>query len=167
MATMMHPALCVGGFYFQDPPLCLGKFRLSLALTSPSQTQNPSTPWFGVPTPPPDVVVDLVILYKPTGRTNNSDLDMAGIVLHHKGTENCFDVQERTALSRNDNRTTMWWKCKVYATSTSDHVGCILQRNSIYSSTFLSYPVKLCFPMSPENRKLTKSKPKGMCLYQV
>ena len=40
------------------------------------------------------------------------------------------------------------------------------RRNSVYSVTFLSYPVEIRFPMPPENRKGKKSNDKVMCLYQ-
>ena len=38
---------------------------------------------------------------------------------------------------------------------------CISQRNSLYSGTFLLYPVELRFPMPPENWKGTKMNAKG------
>ena len=45
-------------------------------------------------------------------------------------------------------------------------LGCIFQRNSVYSGTFLSYPEELRFSMPPENRKGKKRNAKGICLYQ-
>ena len=41
------------------------------------------------------------------------------------------------------------------------------RRNYVYSVTFLSYPAELRYPMSPENRKVTKGKAKGMCSLPV
>ena len=55
----------------------------------------------------------------PMGGTTNSDLEMAGSVLHHDGFANCFGMQECIVLSRTYNMATMWWQSKGSATSTS------------------------------------------------
>ena len=58
---------------------------------------------------PPDVVANLVSCSNPTGGNKNSDLEISGSVFHHNGVAHCFDVRERTVLSRTDNMATMWW----------------------------------------------------------
>ena len=55
----------------------------------------------------------------PQGTVNNSELELAGGVVHSDCVYQCFVVKERTTLSRTDNTAGIWWQRKVYATLTS------------------------------------------------
>ena len=68
---------------------------------------------------PPDIVQALVSWTNPTGTVNNSDLELAGGIIHHDCVAQCFDVRERTVLSRTDNTAGLWWQRKGSATCTS------------------------------------------------
>jgi hypothetical protein len=68
---------------------------------------------------PPDIVTDLVSFSNPRGKITNSDLELAGSVLHHEAGVQCFDVRERTLKSSTDNTPTLFWQRKGSATTTS------------------------------------------------
>ena len=59
-----------------------------------------------------------------------------------------------------------WWEVFWCLCRSAYSLGCIVRRNSVYSSTFLSYPAEISFPMPPQNRKGTKRNARVMCLYQ-
>ena len=59
-----------------------------------------------------------------------------------------------------------WWEVFWILRRSACVLGCIFQRNSVYSRTFLSYPAELRFPISREKRKVMKRNAKGMCIYQ-
>ena len=51
------------------------------------------------------------------GTITNSDLKLAGGLLHHEATSQCFYIQECTILSKTDNTPTLFWQCKRSTTS--------------------------------------------------
>jgi hypothetical protein len=52
------------------------------------------------------------------GPLTNSDLELAGSVLHHEVAAQCFDLRERTLRSKTDNLATLFWARKGSATTT-------------------------------------------------
>ena len=68
---------------------------------------------------PKDIVGCLVSWTNPQGKVTNSELELAGDVVHSDCVAQCFVVKERTTLSRNDNTSGLWWQRKVSATCTS------------------------------------------------
>ena len=67
---------------------------------------------------PKDIQDRLVSRRNPSGDITNSDLELAGAVLHHACVADCFDVRERTVLSRTDNLATLFWSRKGSVTTT-------------------------------------------------
>ena len=68
---------------------------------------------------PKDIVDSLVSWTNPKGKVNNSELELAGGVVHSDCVAQCFVVKERTTLSRIDNTAGLWWQHKFPATCTS------------------------------------------------
>ena len=57
-----------------------------------------------------DIIGDnLVIDSNPTGTSSNSDLKLAGGLLHLEALAQCFEIRERTVLSKTDNLATLFW----------------------------------------------------------
>ena len=54
----------------------------------------------------------------PFGTLTNSDLELAGGLLHLETIANNFDVRERTILSKTDNLATLYWQQKGSSTTT-------------------------------------------------
>ena len=52
---------------------------------------------------PAGITAHLVSWGNPEGQVANSDLELAVRMLHHACMEDCFDIRERTTLSRTDN----------------------------------------------------------------
>ena len=73
---------------------------------------------------PKDIVVSLVSWTNPQGTVNNSELELAGGVVHSDCVAQCFVVKEWTTLSRTENTAGLWWQRKGSATCTSapDHL---------------------------------------------
>ena len=61
----------------------------------------------------------LVTEDNPFGTLTNSDLELAGGLLHLEAIANNFDVRERTILSKTDNLATLYWQRKGSATTTA------------------------------------------------
>lgn len=68
---------------------------------------------------PKDIRDRLVSRRNPSGDITNSDLELAGAVLHHACAADCFDIRERTVLSRTDNLATLFWSRKGSVTTTN------------------------------------------------
>ena len=68
---------------------------------------------------PKDIVESLVSWKNPQGTVNNSELELAGGVIHSDCVAQFFMVKERTTLSRTDNTAGLWWQSKSSATCTS------------------------------------------------
>lgn len=68
---------------------------------------------------PTRVQRELVTFQNPSGAITNSDLELAGGLLHLEAAAQCFDIRERTILSKTDNMATMYWNRKGSATTTS------------------------------------------------
>ena len=67
---------------------------------------------------PQDIIDNLVTEHNPKGTVTNSDLELAGGLLHLDIAAQHFDIRERTILSKTDNLATMFWQRKGSATST-------------------------------------------------
>ncbi len=54
----------------------------------------------------------LVMADNPHGSITNSDLELAGGPFHLDALSKCFDIRERTVLSKGDNLSTTFWECR-------------------------------------------------------
>jgi hypothetical protein len=68
---------------------------------------------------PPTITSQLVSWDNPHGAINNSELELLGSFWHHDVAAQCFDVRERTLLSRTDNLATLYWARRGSVTTTS------------------------------------------------
>ena len=68
---------------------------------------------------PKDIVESLFSWTNPQGTVNNSELELAGGVVHSDCVAQCFDIKERTTLVRTDNTAVLWWQRKGSATCNS------------------------------------------------
>ena len=75
---------------------------------------------------PQEIIDKLVSDKNPNGTISNSDLELAGGLLHLEAIAQTFDVRERTLLSKTDNLNTLFWQRK--ASSTTDKVPAYLLR---------------------------------------
>ena len=67
----------------------------------------------------PSYIVNRLVTNKnPSGTISNSDLELAGGLLHLKVLSQCFDIRERTVLSKGDNLSTTFWERSESTTST-------------------------------------------------
>ena len=69
---------------------------------------------------PQYIVDELVSSDNPDGTISNSDLELAGGLLHLEALAQCFDIRERTVLSKTDNLNALFWQRK--ASTSSDKV---------------------------------------------
>jgi hypothetical protein len=61
----------------------------------------------------PQYIVDHLIIEKnPNGTLTNSDLELAGGLIHLDALAQAFDFREQTALSKGDNLNTTFWERK-------------------------------------------------------
>jgi len=66
----------------------------------------------------PQHIIDRLVTDKnPQGDISNSDLELAGGLLHLEALAQTFDVRERTVLSKTDNLNTLFWQRKGSATT--------------------------------------------------
>ena len=68
---------------------------------------------------PADITAHLVFWDNLEGQVANSDLDLAGNMLHHACMVNSFDILKRTTPSHTNNMVGLWCQRKGSATSTS------------------------------------------------
>ena len=61
---------------------------------------------------PPEVTSQLITDNNPNGTVTNSDLELAGGLLHLHATAQSYDVRERTLNNKTDNLATMFWQRK-------------------------------------------------------
>jgi len=71
-------------------------------------------------TPFPTALTEhLISPSNPWGSLTNSDLKLAGSILHHDAAAHNYDIQERTIFSKTDNTPTLYWQHKGSATTTA------------------------------------------------
>jgi len=59
----------------------------------------------------PQYIVDrLVTLENPEGTISNSDLELAGGLLHFEALSQTFDIRERTILRKTNSLSTLFWQ---------------------------------------------------------
>lgn len=61
---------------------------------------------------PQHIIDSLVTDKNPSGTISNSDLELDGGLIHLEAIAQCFDVRERTVLSKTDNLATFLWQRK-------------------------------------------------------
>ncbi len=89
-----------GGVWFPTDDLC------------PRQGSKQSQPLLWRLQWPKDISSSLVSEKNPSGTISISDLELAGGLLHLDIIAQCFDVRERTVLSKTDNLATLYWQRK-------------------------------------------------------
>lgn len=107
-----------GGVWFPTPT---ARARTTTVCTSPHGRKRRRTrlhPVLWRMPFPRDIQDRLVSHSNPHGDLTNSDLEEAGAFLHQDCGAQCFDIRERTSLSRTDNTATLYWQRKG-STSTS------------------------------------------------
>ena len=70
---------------------------------------------------PKDIIDALITDSNPHGTLNNSDLELAGGLLHLDAAAQNYDIHERTVLSRTDNLATLFWQRNGSVTSSKAH----------------------------------------------
>ena len=75
---------------------------------------------------PDDIINSLVTDKNPSGTISNSDLELAGGLLHLEALAQTFDIRERTILSNTDNLATLF--CQRKGSTTTDKVSAFLLR---------------------------------------
>ena len=71
--------------------------------------------------PSPKYIIDSLVSWtNPQGTVNNSELELAGGVVHSDYVAQCFVVKELTTMSHTDNTVGLLWQRKCLATCTSD-----------------------------------------------
>jgi len=73
---------------------------------------------------PADIIANLVTKENPKGTVTNSDLELAGGLIHLEALVQTFDVQEHTFSSKADNLATLFWQRK--GSTTNDKVSAYL-----------------------------------------
>ncbi|KAL3806886.1 hypothetical protein ACHAXA_000796 [Cyclostephanos tholiformis] len=68
---------------------------------------------------PQDIINKVVTDANPHGSITNSDLELAGGLLHLDALAHCFDIRGRTVLSKGDNLSTTFWERKGSTTTNS------------------------------------------------
>jgi hypothetical protein len=107
-----------GGVWFPSPTATPRRARSSGVDLPRDSGSSPLHPIVWRATFAPDIVADMVSWENPSGSITNSDLELAGSLLHHEAAVQNFDVRERTLLSRTDNTATLFWQRKGSTTTT-------------------------------------------------
>ena len=97
----------------------------------PAPSLNPRQDYTGDPILwrykwPKSITSRIITECNPNGTITNSDLELAGGLLHLEAIAQTFDVRERTVLSKTDNLATLFWQRK--GSTTTDRVPAYLLR---------------------------------------
>ena len=111
-STRLHIILEPNGHFHRKIPPLLGPVVWRMAFPLPIQRR-------------------LVSANNPTGSINNSQLELAGAVLHDEVAAECFDVRERTIKSSTDNLNTLYWDRRGSVTTTSP-TATLLRQHSLH-----------------------------------
>lgn len=98
---------------------------------------------------PQHIIDQLVTTENPNGTVSNSDLELAGGLLHLEAIAQCFDVRERTVLSKTDNLNTLFWQRK--GSSTTEKVPAHLLRLFGIHQRFHRYVPRHDYLSGPSN----------------
>ncbi len=96
-----------GGVWFPTPELV------------PRKGVDPDTPLLWRLPWPQDLVDKLVSDDNPSGTITSADFELAGGLLHLDAIAHCYDIRERTIVSKTDNLNTMFWERKGSCTTDS------------------------------------------------
>ena len=98
----------------------------------------------------PQYIIDrLVTSDNPDGTISNSDLELAGGLLHLEALSQTFDIRERTVLSKTDNLNTLFWQRK--GSATTDKVPAHLLRMFGIHQRFHRYVPRHDYLAGPSN----------------
>ena len=98
---------------------------------------------------PQEIIDRLVTAENPSGDISNSDLELAGGLLHLDALAQTFDIRERTVLSKTDNLNTLFWQRK--ASATTDKVPAHLLRLFGIHQRFHRYVPRHDYIAGPSN----------------
>ena len=98
---------------------------------------------------PQHIIDQLVTTENPSGTISNSDLELAGGLLHLEAISQCFDIRERTVLSKTDNLNTLFWQRK--GSSTTEKVPAHLLRLFGLHQRFHRYVPRHDYLSGPSN----------------
>ena len=98
---------------------------------------------------PTFITEQLVTDSNPQGTISNSDLELAGGLLHLEAISQAFDVRERTILSKTDNLATLFWQRK--GSATTDKVPAYLLRLFGIHQRFHRYVPRHDYLSGPSN----------------
>jgi hypothetical protein len=102
--------LCAGGIWFPGPHLAP---RLCFTSAQPLVWQHR---W------PVFISSWMVTADNPHGFITNSDMELAGGLPHFDALSQCFDIREQTVLSKGDNLSATFWKCRGSTSTNSPFV---------------------------------------------
>ena len=89
---------------------------------------------------PTEVTKRLVTEANPKGDITNSDLELAGGLLHLAALAQHFDIRERTVLSKTDNLATLYWQRKGTQSGDRCSTGCFQSQHRNGTTTLSSCP---------------------------
>ena len=98
---------------------------------------------------PPCISSKLKTDKNPTGTISNSDLELAGGLIHLECISQCYDVRERTVLSKGDNLSTTFWERKG-STSTNSPPAYLLRQFGMHQR-FHRYVPRFDYISGPSN----------------
>ena len=98
----------------------------------------------------PSYVTDLLVTdNNPSGTITNSDLELAGGLMHLEAITQAFDIRERTVLSKGDNLATTFWQRR--GSTTSDKPPAYLLRLFGMHQRFHRYVPRFDYISGPSN----------------
>ena len=100
---------------------------------------------------PKDIQDRLVSRSNPHGDITNTDLELAGSIMHQECAVQCFDVRERTTLSRTDNTGTLFWQRKG-STTTEKVAADLLRHQALHQRYHRTVPLHDYEPRTLEQR---------------
>ena len=101
---------------------------------------------------PADITAGMVSWGNPEGQVTNSNLELAGRVLHRAYMADCFNIHEQKTMACTDNTAGLWWKRKGLETSTSPFLPAHLLRIQTIHQRFHHYVPLHKFVIWVDNR---------------
>jgi hypothetical protein len=135
--------LGAGGVWFPSPGttprnVVVQILRDSSLVTQPLSSTSPVL--WRLPFPD-NVHRDLVSFSNPLGTLNNSELELAGGLLHYNVAAHCYDIRERTIKSSTDNLNTLYWERKGSISATSP-AAALLRMQALHQRHHRYVPLK-------------------------
>jgi hypothetical protein len=107
----------MGGVWYPTPTAVGRSVRMRTSPNGRRRRQHRAVPVVWRMRFPANITARLVTRENPKGDITNTDLELVGSVMHQECATQCYDIRERTTLSRTDNTGTMYWQRKGSATT--------------------------------------------------